>query len=79
MNPATTRKADQVKNPFHLLPTLGLALTMGLFALALSASSATAAAPTHPFDEPLSQLGGFNRVCGTATDSEGNLYVADHR
>ncbi|HEX3735225.1 MAG TPA: hypothetical protein VHU86_08725 [Solirubrobacterales bacterium] len=67
-----------MKNPLRSLPTLGLALTMGLFALALSASSANAT-PTHPFDESLSHPGAFNRPCGTATDPEGDLYVIDQK
>jgi hypothetical protein len=78
MNPATTPKGRQVKNPSNSLRTLSLALTTALLAgaLFLTAASASAAAPTHPFDQSLSHEGAFNKPCGTATDSEGDLYVA---
>jgi hypothetical protein len=49
------------------------------FALAVACLLAPAtpglAAPIHPFDEVRS-LDGFNQACGTAVDSEGDLYVA---
>jgi hypothetical protein len=54
---------------------LGTALgTLALLALCL-VSSALAGPPTHLHNESL-DLAGFNRACGVAVDSKGDLYVA---
>jgi streptogramin lyase len=55
-----------------------LLLLLGTFSFCAELASA---APTHPFFETFdgagTPAGGFDRACGVAVDSEGDVYVAD--
>jgi hypothetical protein len=75
MNAVGGSKGGQVENLLGRFWMRGLVPILVLLFVGLVFQGAAAlAALTHPFDQALSHEGTFERPCGVATDSEGDLY-----
>jgi hypothetical protein len=74
MNGVGGSKGGQVENLLGRFWMRGLVPFLALLLVGVALQGTAAAAPTHPFEQALSHEGAFNRPCGAATDSEGDLY-----